>query len=290
MGRSSGQDRRRGDRAGARPARGAVGDAEVIVVSEPKMGLFGRVRVEARVRARVRPVGARPRRERSGAAAIGSGRPPGWSASSARSRPRSGGEHRGSRRERGRGSNGRADRGRTGTRGTGTSRSARRRRNRSKAATAGTEVAGRLEERLHHGAVRREGSAAEQGTEGDSGHGRGNDARGTGRDRAGVPGRPAGRVRHGGHGREPSPRRGHRRDRRHGRGPRHARGAPWLDAERRSRTSPGPSSSASAPRGPTASWSTSPATGSAARPPSSASASRSPRRSCRRVRRRRSRR
>ena len=29
------------------------------------MGLFGRVRVEARVRARVRPVGARPKRERS---------------------------------------------------------------------------------------------------------------------------------------------------------------------------------------------------------------------------------
>ena len=42
----------------------AVGDAEVIVVSEPKTGLFGRMRVEARVRARVRPVGARPRRER----------------------------------------------------------------------------------------------------------------------------------------------------------------------------------------------------------------------------------
>ena len=43
----------------------AVGDAEVIVVDEPKTGLFGRVRVEARVRARVRPVGTRPRRERS---------------------------------------------------------------------------------------------------------------------------------------------------------------------------------------------------------------------------------
>ena len=42
----------------------AVGDAEVIVVNEPKTGLFGRMRVEARVRARVRPVGARPRRER----------------------------------------------------------------------------------------------------------------------------------------------------------------------------------------------------------------------------------
>ncbi len=42
----------------------AVGDAEVIVMSEPKTGLFGRMRVEARVKARVRPVGARPRRER----------------------------------------------------------------------------------------------------------------------------------------------------------------------------------------------------------------------------------
>ena len=43
----------------------ALSDAEVLVVSEPKTGLFGRVREEARVRARVRPVGARPKRERS---------------------------------------------------------------------------------------------------------------------------------------------------------------------------------------------------------------------------------
>ncbi len=43
----------------------ALGDAEVHVLSEPKTGLFGRVREEARVRARVRPVGARPKRERS---------------------------------------------------------------------------------------------------------------------------------------------------------------------------------------------------------------------------------
>ena len=43
----------------------ALDDAELIVVSEPKTGLFGRVREEARVRARVRPVGARPKRERS---------------------------------------------------------------------------------------------------------------------------------------------------------------------------------------------------------------------------------
>jgi spoIIIJ-associated protein len=43
----------------------AVGDAEVIVVTEPKTGLFGRTRGEARVRARVRPVGPRPKRERT---------------------------------------------------------------------------------------------------------------------------------------------------------------------------------------------------------------------------------
>ncbi|MHB8220182.1 MAG: RNA-binding cell elongation regulator Jag/EloR [Acidimicrobiales bacterium] len=39
-------------------------DAEIVVVSEPKSGLFGRVRGEARVRARVRPVGPRPKRTR----------------------------------------------------------------------------------------------------------------------------------------------------------------------------------------------------------------------------------
>lgn len=42
----------------------AEADAEVIVLDEPKAGLFGRVRGEARVRARVRPVGARPKRAR----------------------------------------------------------------------------------------------------------------------------------------------------------------------------------------------------------------------------------
>jgi spoIIIJ-associated protein len=39
-------------------------DAEVVVVAEPRTGLFGRVRGEARVRARVRPVGPRPKRQR----------------------------------------------------------------------------------------------------------------------------------------------------------------------------------------------------------------------------------
>ena len=39
-------------------------DAEVEVIEEPKAGLFGRVRGEARVRARVRPTGPRPKRSR----------------------------------------------------------------------------------------------------------------------------------------------------------------------------------------------------------------------------------
>ena len=41
-------------------------DAEIVVVEEPKTGLFGRVRGEARVRARIRPAGPRPKRSRRG--------------------------------------------------------------------------------------------------------------------------------------------------------------------------------------------------------------------------------
>jgi len=40
----------------------AAADAEVVVLSEPKVGLFGRTRGEARVRARVRPATPRPKR------------------------------------------------------------------------------------------------------------------------------------------------------------------------------------------------------------------------------------
>src|SRR5579863_2256855 len=40
-------------------------DAEFVVVSEPKPGLFGRMRGEARVRARVMPTSPRPKRGRS---------------------------------------------------------------------------------------------------------------------------------------------------------------------------------------------------------------------------------
>jgi spoIIIJ-associated protein len=43
-------------------------DAEIQVVNEPKMGLFGKLREEARVRARVRPQNQRPRDERRPAA------------------------------------------------------------------------------------------------------------------------------------------------------------------------------------------------------------------------------
>src|ERR1700735_4776454 len=39
-------------------------DAEVEVIEEPKVGFLGRVRGEARVRARVRPSGPRPKRSR----------------------------------------------------------------------------------------------------------------------------------------------------------------------------------------------------------------------------------
>lgn len=39
-------------------------DAEILVLAEPKVGLFGRTRGEARVRARVQPVGPRPKRQR----------------------------------------------------------------------------------------------------------------------------------------------------------------------------------------------------------------------------------
>ena len=113
----------------------AVGDAEVIVVSEPKTGLFGRMRVEARVRARVRPVGARPRRER-----------PRRGSKSGQGSRQGGGQRAGS----GGGSASREAAGapdvqriglagrseRRGT-GAGTSRSARRRRNRSKSTTGG---------------------------------------------------------------------------------------------------------------------------------------------------------
>ena len=120
----------------------AVGDAEVIVVSEPKTGLFGRVRVEARVRARVQPVGARPRRERTRRSGSRSGqgdqvgrrsRQGGQRAASGASSETSGDAAAG--RSSGDGANGSGPV--TAGAGAGTSRSARRRRNRSKSRTTG---------------------------------------------------------------------------------------------------------------------------------------------------------
>ena len=58
-------------------------DAEVQVVDEPTKGLFGRVKGEARVRARVRPVEPRPKRSRGGRTRAKGGRGGG------ESRPRS---------------------------------------------------------------------------------------------------------------------------------------------------------------------------------------------------------
>lgn len=49
-------------------------DAEFIVLEEPKSGLFGRVKGEARVRARVRPAQVRPKRARSRREGGGQGR------------------------------------------------------------------------------------------------------------------------------------------------------------------------------------------------------------------------
>jgi spoIIIJ-associated protein len=104
----------------------AVGDAEVIVVTEPKTGLFGRMRVEARVRARVRPVGARPKRERSRDRNRGSKGGQGSSGPGSRvGTPRS--------ETRTPSANGPGE----GT-GSGTSRSARRRRNRSQSGAGGS--------------------------------------------------------------------------------------------------------------------------------------------------------
>jgi spoIIIJ-associated protein len=153
------------------------GDAEIIVVNEPKMGLFGRVRVEARVRARVRPVGARPKRERSRRGGTnsrsgqgtrqGGGERNGERSSSSGSRSGGGGGGRGangggrssatttapSSAEAGTSGGGDAgerngsqsgrnnENGPAGT-GTGTSRSARRRRNRSKATAGGAGATG----------------------------------------------------------------------------------------------------------------------------------------------------
>ena len=49
----------------------AEDDAEFVVLSEPKAGLFGRMRGEARVQARVRPVAPPPKRTRRPSRIVG---------------------------------------------------------------------------------------------------------------------------------------------------------------------------------------------------------------------------
>jgi len=118
----------------------AEGDAEVIVVTEPKTGLFGRMRVEARVRARVRPVGARPKRERS----RDRNRSPKGSQGSSSGGPRTSTPRSETRAPS-------ANRPSEGT-GAGTSRSARRRRNRSAAGAGAAGAAGDASGAQHNGA------------------------------------------------------------------------------------------------------------------------------------------
>jgi spoIIIJ-associated protein len=164
-------------------------DAEVIIVAEPKVGLFGRVRGEARVRARVRPVGPRPKRTRRtkerpdrGRDDRGAtGRSGGKNASG---RPRDGRQDRerppGGDRQNG------GDRGNGGDRPTstdpsgelrstgdaasGTSRSARRRRNRAaNRGTAGVNGAGSAQgSAARNGAVRNDDRAAAAGSDDES--------------------------------------------------------------------------------------------------------------------------
>jgi spoIIIJ-associated protein len=106
----------------------AAGDAEVIVVTEPKAGLFGRMRGEARVKARVRPVGPRPKRERSRERRSGGKGSQGGGARQGGSRaPANGSAPADSDGARSNGS-GASEAGEGARTGTGTSRSARRRR------------------------------------------------------------------------------------------------------------------------------------------------------------------
>jgi len=130
----------------------AEADAEVIVLSEPKTGLFGRTRGEARVRARVRPVGARPRRERSRNSGRGQGSGQGRGRNGNGNGRSSAGRNQGSSTTSGSGNEAQgtatatarstagANEGDAGSSGSGggTSRSARRRRNRRRTPQTGT--------------------------------------------------------------------------------------------------------------------------------------------------------
>jgi spoIIIJ-associated protein len=61
-------------------------EAEIVVVEEPRTGLFGRVRGEARVRARIRPTGPRPKRARRGRSGKGDATRPKDTSSNGRQR------------------------------------------------------------------------------------------------------------------------------------------------------------------------------------------------------------
>jgi spoIIIJ-associated protein len=116
----------------------AVGDAEVIVLAEPKAGLFGRTRGEARVRARVRPVGPRPKRERRPRERERSGnRKEGSGNNNRQGAPKTDG--RSEDRPEGGAEGGAAANGSGERTGTGTSRSARRRRSRSQSGGGASE-------------------------------------------------------------------------------------------------------------------------------------------------------
>jgi spoIIIJ-associated protein len=160
----------------------AEGDAEVILVTEAKTGLFGRVREEARVRARVRPVGARPKRERSrrpsrsaagrqggsqrssngGSDSTSSQAGSGGRGSSGGSGGRNGG---GGERSSGGGNGGGGGGGGEGraAAGSGTSRSARRRRNRSSSSAAATPGSGEVSQNGSSPSATRPPRRTEQG-------------------------------------------------------------------------------------------------------------------------------
>ena len=173
----------------------AYGDAEIILVSEPKPGLFGRMRGEARVRVRVRPVGARPKRDRSRKGGrSGQGRqgpqkssPGSTSGSGGRGSSRApSGESEGSNGSGGSGEEGNGSSGRAVSAGAGTSRSARRRRNRSKAkaAAAGTGDGGASASGTETGAGDDDAAMASAAS-GAAGNPNGSSTRGAGTSRGG---------------------------------------------------------------------------------------------------------
>ena len=116
----------------------AEGDAEIHVLDEPRAGLFGRVRGEARVRARVLPIGPRPKRvrrprDRNERSRPGSGR--NGQGRSGRNGEANG--HREAQPAAGSDENGSGQRATNGTSaGQGLSRSAKRRRARARARSA----------------------------------------------------------------------------------------------------------------------------------------------------------